>query len=569
MQYPYLKPKKASRKSITAFAGLNRNLRQGAGELSDMKNLTSDSYPVLSPRGRRGVVGRDAGALLAKDTLCYTEGSRFVMGDYPVELGLTSGKKQLVSMGAFVIILPDKKYVNTADLSDCGAVEARVDAQNVEMTLCRADGTACLPQTVGVSAPAGPADGELWLDSGEKLLKQYSESTGLWAEVAGTYIKLSAPHLGSPFRQYDGVRLSGLTGTLAALDGYHVVWEQGEDYLLIPGLLEENTVAGSLTVSRSMPDMDFVVESGNRLWGCRYGLSADGKVVNELYACKLGDFKNWNCFMGLSTDSYVVSLGSDGPFTGAVTHLGYPLFFRENGLHKVYGTEPANFQVQTTACRGVQPGCAESLATVNETLLYCSRSGIMRYDGSLPMEASQALGSLRCATAAAGALGNKYYISLGRDDGEGELLVYDLARGLWHREDGLQAHSFCACGGVLYAIAGRDILALTAPLGQPEEAVEWMAETGPMGLTEPDTRYISRLQLSLEMEAGAALQASVRYDESDQWQPLLQLRSAHGCSLSLPVRPHRCRRFRLRLEGVGVSRLYALTQTVEEGSDLQ
>ena len=59
----------------------------------------------------------------------------------------------------------------------------------------------------------------------------------------------------------------------------------------------------------------------------------------------LGDFRNWQCFMGLSTDSYYGNLGTDGKFTGAITHMGYPLFFKENCLHKVYGDYPAQFQM--------------------------------------------------------------------------------------------------------------------------------------------------------------------------------------------------------------------------------
>ena len=47
--------------------------------------------------------------------------------------------------------------------------------------------------------------------------------------------------------------------------------------------------------------------------------------------------------MGLSTDSYYGNLGTDGKFTGAITHMGYPLFFKENCLHKVYGDYPAQF----------------------------------------------------------------------------------------------------------------------------------------------------------------------------------------------------------------------------------
>ena len=110
-----------------------------------------------------------------------------------------------------------------------------------------------------------------------------------------------------------------------------MIWGKGDDYIVVIGILDTTqTISNSITIERRMPSMDFVTESENRLWGCRYGTANNGEVVNEIYSSKLGDFKNWNCFMGLSTDSYVASCGTDGQFTGAITHLGYPLFFKEN-----------------------------------------------------------------------------------------------------------------------------------------------------------------------------------------------------------------------------------------------
>ena len=40
---------------VDVFKGYNHNLRIGDGEFFDMKNMTSDHYPVLSPRGKRGL----------------------------------------------------------------------------------------------------------------------------------------------------------------------------------------------------------------------------------------------------------------------------------------------------------------------------------------------------------------------------------------------------------------------------------------------------------------------------------------------------------------------------------
>ena len=135
--------------------------------------------------------------------------------------------------------------------------------------------------------------------------------------------------------------------------------------------------------------MDFVTECQNRLWGCYYGIR-DGETVNEIFCCKLGDFKNWECYMGISTDSYRASVGTDGVWTGAVTYLGYPMFFKENFLHKVYVSATGAHQITSTALDGVQKGSADSLAIVADTLIYKTRTGIAQFDGSMPVPISDA-----------------------------------------------------------------------------------------------------------------------------------------------------------------------------------
>ena len=55
MKYPSLKALPSSRQMTDTFLGYNHNLRIGSGEFFDMKNMTSDHYPILAPRGQRGV----------------------------------------------------------------------------------------------------------------------------------------------------------------------------------------------------------------------------------------------------------------------------------------------------------------------------------------------------------------------------------------------------------------------------------------------------------------------------------------------------------------------------------
>ena len=581
MRFPSLIPLPQTRETLDVFAGYNHNPRIGENECYDMTNLTSRRFPLLSVRQPRELYAENVRVLgmASRDSLCYLDGGDLVINGYRVQLGLTEeGPKQLVSMGAYLIILPDKVYFNTADFSDRGRIEAEFTAASpVTFTPCQPDGTAYTPDYIQPEQPSGAENMALWVDTSVSphSLKQYSKAMDLWTGIETVYIKLNCAGIGRPFAQYDGVTLSGLKALedpqLQALEGSAILYHREEDAVVVAGMLDAPvTVEVPMTLSRKMPDMDFVVESDNRLWGCRYGLGSDGRPVNELYSCKLGDFKNWNCFLGISTDSYYVSVGSDGPFTGAITHGGHPLFFKENCLHKVYGQIPANFSVQTMPCRGVRKGCGGSLAIVNEILYYKSRHGVCAYDGSVPVEVSAALGEQSFGSAVAAAHGNLYYISLEHaDTGAYSLFVYDTARGLWYREDDLRVKCFCSCREQLYA-ATEDgkILALLGNSDAYEKDLPWMLETGILGGSLPDKKYLTRLNLRMSLDLGSRVDLYARYDSRGAWEPLGSITGTELRSFTVPVRPRRCDHLQLRLEGVGDAALHSLTKTYCQGSDV-
>ena len=584
MKYSTLPVRNRSRNMIDTFKGYNHNLRIGDGEFFDMKNMTSDYYPLISPRGKRGVyaAAENPQGLIAKDNLCYVDGTDFVINGYPVSMGLSTAEddcpKQLISMGAYVIIMPDKKYINTLDLTDYGNMEASfVTTSDVTFELSTIDGAPYSGATVSASEPGNPENLALWIDTSSTphTLKQYSATSALWVAIATTYIKISSPGIGSAFQQYDGITISGvLDENLQDLNGTMVIWACGDDYIVVVGILDAVTTQviddGAITVERRLPHMDFVTESENRLWGCRYGVARNGEVVNEIYASKLGDFKNWNCFMGISTDSWVASCGTDGQFTGAIAMPGYVLFFKENCLHKVYGNYPANFQIQTTLCRGVQRGCERSLAVVNEVIYYKARHAICAYDGSLPTEISGAMGEERYNNAVAGAHGNKYYISMEDSAGIYHLFVWDTAKGMWHKEDNLRADAFCSCREELYCIDHdtRQIIAMLGSGTQDTDKVSWMVQTGIIGTDMPDMKYLSRLTVRMSLELGARVRFFAQYNSMGGWEQLGTISGTNIRSFSIPIRPKRCDHMRLRIEGTGDAKIYSITKTIEQGSDI-
>lgn len=598
MLLPKLRELQASREWCDVFLGYNHNLRIGQGEFYDMKNMSGDDYPILSPRGKRGVYASarkgEITGLIAKDALCYVDGEEFVINGNRLSLGLSvdrekdqdgkpNGKiipKQLVSMGAYVIILPDKKYVNTNDFeNDNGDIEAIYESYGtVTFKMSMLDGdaydtrTQAVPPTITEKMLSGEEKIPAWIDTSSKphQFKIYSTSTEEWNAVATTYVRIDADGIGASFRVGDGVTISGVTATGATeLNTSAVIVSLGDEFIVVSGTLSAIThQENPIKVVRAMPDMDFIVESGNRLWGCKYG-SQGNKVVNEIYASKLGDFRNWNSFQGTAADSYAVSVGTDGQFTGAVTHLGYPIFFKENYMHKIYGNYPSNYQVQTTACRGVQKGCEGSIAIVNEVVYYKARSGIVGYDGSLPVEVSQALGDEAYGSAVGGAFGNKYYVSMKDSRGDYHLFVYDTKRALWHREDDTEVSAFCACRGELYFIDyGKKQIHTVRGSGAPiPDRVEWEAITGYIGTDSPDKKYISRLDVRMKLDVGSRVSFYAEYDSSGEWEFLFNMTGRDLRSFAVPVRPRRADHLRLRIEGEGDAKIYSICKTVEWGSD--
>ena len=571
---------------IDVFKGYNHNLRIGENEFYDMENLTSTYYPVLSPRESRGVydIVHHPQALIEKGSLCYVDGSDFIVNNYKVEMGLSTNPKdypkQLVSMGAYVIILPDKKYINIADITDFGNIEADFTTQStVSFDLCKVDGTSygtyqSTEPEITEEMKKGDVEIPLWLDTSSTphALKQYSLSNAMWSTIPTTYVKISSAGIGKAFKEYDGVTISGVEiAQLSDLNNTMIIWAKGDDYIVVTGIIDFVTTQDTpITVKRQMPIMDFIVESQNRLWGCRYGVALNGEVVNEIYASKLGDFKNWNCYMGISTDSYAATVGTDGQFTGAITYAGSPLFFKENFIHKVYGNFPANFQIQSTACRGVQRGCDKSLAIVNEILFYKSRSGICAYDGSLPSEVSYALGEITYSDAVAAAHSNKYYVSMKDSNDIYHLFVYDVSKNMWHKEDNIQIDSFCSCDGELYFIdsADQQIKTMFGSGTKDTTPIKWMAETGTLGTDSPDKKYISRLNVRMALDIGTRVRFFVQYDSSGTWDLLFNVVGINLRTFTMPIRPRRCDHMKIRIEGEGEAKIYSITKTIEEGSDM-
>lgn len=598
MLFPTMQEVTRYRDMISAFGGYNHQLSCQDGQFYDMKNMTSQYFPILSPRPSRGIVRsltNPQGILDKEELMWIDDGKLYVDGEEIPLDGVTLSSeesmnpKTMAKMGAYVIIMPDKVWYN-ADNGECGYMESKYEnasGSKVTFTLCEANGATITWHDATYYEENEPKNGDYMMTTtnGKTSLKVYAESTSIWMTVATTYMQISATGIGKGFEKEDGIKI-----TIDKPEGWDYasnifvneeedgrlstntyVADKTDDSITILAMLDANKEFTDLTITveRKVPDMAFITECNNRLWGC----SKDG---HEIYCCKLGDVKNWNCFMGIATDSWAVTIGSDGKFTGAITYLGYPMFFKEDGLIKISVSGTGGHQTKETKCRGVQRGSERSLAILNETLYYKSTTGICAYAGSLPASISDDLGEVRYSDAVASTIDNRYYISMKDKEGKYHLFVYDQKTGIWCKEDNTEVLYFCKHGDDLYYIdvadkkmksVGGTLLYDVAEM-KTEGKFDWFVESGTIGYTSPDNKYVSRINVRISLEFGTNVDFYLQYDSQDEWEHKFNMSGKGTRTFTIPVIPKRCDHFKYKLVGRGGCKIHSITKTTEQGSDI-
>lgn len=509
----------------TQFQGYNHNLYAQDGEIWDELNMTSDFYPLMSPRRPRYLYKNltTPNGLYAKDNLCWVDGTGFYVDG--VQKGTVSnGRKLFAALGAYIVILPDKKYYNSME-DEFGDMEAS------------------------------------WSGSAKIQNGAYAEET---AEANTIYA--SGANWGDKFNVGDAVTISGATVhpennqtiIIREIDGDSLRFYENSF------VINDGGDSETLTISRDMPDMDFICENENRLWGCK---------DDTIYASKLGDPFNWNVFDGVSTDSYAVNVGSAGEFTACCSYLGYPVFFKEDLIYKVYGDKPSNFQVMSSASLGVEKGSHMSLAIAGEVLFYLSRAGIVAYSGGIPQSVSAAFGTERYKNAVGGSDGTKYYVSMQGKDGF-TLFVYDTRTTMWRKEDNLEMVGFGWYSELYFLDANGKLWingnARSVPDGCASEgAVASEVEFGDFVEADPNKKGVSKLQIRIELDAGSTVKFWMHFDSVGDWMEVATLTTHVKRSYYLPIIPRRADHFKIKITGVGDWKLYSMAREVYSGSELK
>ena len=512
----------AARVPVMGFGGLERRVGAGNGTLRDMENLTSADAPVLASRPKRktaaaltnprGTTGVGGNLFYVEAGKLYRDGSAY-SGDLPAG---ADAERSFAALGTRLLVWPDKRLYYTDGTLDSADAQAAL-AVSVTQSCTFSDGTY-----------AGEAA------EGNTILA--ADSSFDWSDY---------------FRVGDGVTISGAadsgnnkTAIVREIDGNALRFYENS--------FTVDATAASITVARTVPDLDFLCVQDNRVWGCR------GDTIR---CCKLGDPFNWNVFDGLSTDAWSVETGTPGAFTGCVSFMGYPIFFKEDRVFKVYGSRPSNYEVMSSATLGVLSGAHQTLAVSGETLFYLSRAGFVRYNGGYPSVVDEALNE-KYTGGAAGSDGRRYYVSAIKSDSTREFLVYDPESGLWMKEDNLAVVGFANVAGTLYAQTdAANLIVGNAP--EPDEADfasgVTFADFDSVKVGRSTYSFASKypVRLWLRLESAGAVTVQISYN-GGVWETAATIPAGVKQARYIPVPIRRCDRFGLKISTTGAWRLYGM-----------
>jgi hypothetical protein len=435
-------------KQITAFGGINQNKAINDNELTVSVNMSDENYPLLSvaksfePTSTTNMtingacdyngmfytaIDKKSGNLYA-----YHNGNSILIAE-----NATDGKRFFAGMSDNILIMPDQIVYNVSSNS----AKKLTDSQhfNVENAIDRA-----YKEMPGISStiPKGVAritssriETNLLtygvytsymmcpqnLNVGDFVFVKMNITTGSseddkkYADLIsnlkkGVYVKIT--------------RLYTATHFIYAKDFEDVYAIQFEGAINIDD--NDDMYVTDITIEKRIPDLSHICTYGNRIWGVE---------KNSIRCSLLGDGTVWEDFSSdtfgtLPSSCFSLEVDTGGEFTAICEYNGNILAFKENCVHKIYGSKPENYTLNTQSLKGVRKGAGNTLVNINGVLYYMGIDGFYKYGGGVPLCISQKLDNNFTAIFSA-TDGTTYYTIVDRC-GKKEILTYDTIREIWH-----------------------------------------------------------------------------------------------------------------------------------------
>lgn len=319
------------------------------------------------------------------------------------------------------------------------------------------------------------------------------------------------------------------------------------------------TIPTKTTVKRDVPDLDYICESENRLWGC---------AGNSIYASALGDPTNFYQYGEESTSSYAVAVSSEDKFTGCCKYSSSVLFFKEKCIHKILGSYPAEYSLYTSYSEGVKDGCSRSLVTINNVLYYYGLHGAYAYTGGTPQLVSVNFGNKRFSEAVGGTDGRFYFLSVKEGD-DGLYFAYDIRTGIWCKEADRYCGRFVLVGTNMTYL--EDGTVYDADTGGQADGIDWLVRFAPFGRST-EAAYMhkaqyERLIFHADIPSGSTVNVYVSADGAPR-KLVKQFKGINNNYVWTAVVPvNRTENYGLELTGHGRCTIRTITREYQERSD--
>ena len=555
---------KSVTESADVFGGIDRSNGTPLGYWQELVGMDFTAYPALrtcKPFSYKELPDGITGYMFKNGKIVYTKADGIYIDGKKTGIELSAGEKQLVGMGAYILILPDEALVNTADdpISVTFPTRHKLDGSLFEYNQNQTRPSVAIFKRLYIDVAKDSAELSYYND-GDQVRIAYS--------YGGKKKYLTAKIKSISEESYTSSGCVSVNLDTSLYNDTHYFYTEGRRMESFRVVCIKNAL-----ISKPLPAMDFVVEHNNRLWGC-------SSENHEIYCSKLGSAVEWGNYDGISTDAWAATIGSDGDFTGACVYADSVLFFKENCVHIVYGTKASNFTVSTIRLRGVQKESGGSLCISGGLLYYKAPEGVYCFNGSAAQRIDSKLGGDISETAVMTADGR--YIVMAASDGT--VYIYDKRYSAWYERRLDNVCSAHEINGRLYAVTkdGNGKMNLVRLVGtedgfkmQSENSFE--AVSGNIGRGKVYGIYKKLRAYMLHggnVDKAAEISIYVSSDRGE-WKKVFVSDGTETDSeriITAPMIPLRCRTLKIKISGKVSNETYLLLYGIyldsEKGSEI-
>lgn len=597
-------------KSLTIPIGnFNISSNYSPGDIAESYGISARKFPRLTTRRGREKVYEGGeilamtvfnGELVTVRSVDFSVTAWVYIGDEKIEPELQGRmQRKLAVINNKLVIYPDKIYIEKADEAWMARnLEATLSLNNVnfnsnsismgEKAIASGEGGSFNGDNKCFSATTWRSDDLESLTPGDLVLVDASTANDAPLTIKSISIEDKIIYFNKDEDIYDEeisgsftlYKMRNLPGEISHFKAGDVVTVSGADN-------EENNISftiskirrgaiysaadiftyeqgqGNVTIERKVPDLDFICERDNRLYGVN-------NAEKTIYVSALGDPTNMYAYEGVSTDSFAVPVGGEGEFTGCCKYGESVIFFKEDKIYKMTGYTPADFAIDSYDVDGLEAGADRSIAIINEILYYKGKNGIFAYRGGVPTLISKNFGDSADLffDAVAGTDGVNYYIAFRNDDDFTYLFCYNTRLGLWVLEEKTVdiICGFARKSNILYmAIEGGNVYQMN--VSDDASDLEWLVQFVPFYETIEGKKIYSRLLMRTELPRGSYIIIEVRSDDG-AWCEAGKIVGANKGIIPIRLPIARCDKFELRLRGKGEFTIYDILREYHLGSEV-